>query len=161
MSKLYFTYGQDEREGFERVHPSELWDNRLVDDSSVDEIQGQALLEMLPENTYVKFFELCHRILKPEATAAFSVPHFASTRAWQSPFTKRAFSETSLSFLSKEWRKSAGFASPINANFDVAASFAIEETYLNRSDAAREFGMKHYNNIVLAILFTLTKRPLE
>lgn len=157
--KLYFTYGLDEREGFERMLPFHA--GHLADES-VEEIQGQGLLEILPLETYLSFFEECWRLLKPEGKATFSVPHYGSSRAWAHPLAQRAFSEMSLHFLSKEWCRLNKVSNlEVRANFDVAGSFAIEETYMNRSEQAREFGMRHYNNIAQAILFTLTKRPLE
>lgn len=152
--KIYFSYGSEIREGYESTLPSIT--SHLSNDS-IEEIQGQDVLEKVP--SLIRFIEECYRILKPEGKAIFSSPIYSSTKAWSSPLAIRGISEYTLNFSSKDWREQNKYTEAmILANFEVNGQVAIEQSYMQRSDEARAFGVKCYNNIAQALLFTLTKK---
>lgn len=152
--KIYFTFANDQREGYEAKVPLTTAD---IPAESVEDIQGQNVLERLPR--LQDFIEECYRLLKPGGVAIFSAPHFGSSHAWQSPLNIRGISELSLNFASKSWREQNKYSDTIvTCDFEVAGSFAVEQSFSCRSDEFRGFAMKHYNNVAQAILFTLTKK---
>lgn len=152
--KIYFTYGEGTREGFETCSPL-ITEN--ISDESVEEIQGEDVLEKVPD--LIAFIDECYRILKPGAKAIFSCPFYASTRAWVSPLTRRCLSESSLGFASKDWREQVKYTeATVKADFQVEGQFAVEQSITQRADDVRAFWAQKYNNVVQAILFTLTKK---
>lgn len=154
--KLYLSYGTEEKEGFERCHPEEIY---KFSDDSVEELHGEYVLEKVPD--LVTFLEGIWRVLVVEGKANFSAPHYANVAAWRSPLTVRALSEQSLNFACLDWRKASNYTEvEVRANFEVMGNFALEQDVMNRSDEARAFWMKRYMNIAQVILFTLIKKVL-
>jgi SAM-dependent methyltransferase len=154
MKKILFTLDTNVKEGFESFIP--LTTSQLPADS-VETIDGVNILEKIKD--LPAFIDECYRLLVPGGIATFSSPHYASNNAWVSPLTVRAISEASLNFASKDWREQNKFTEvPMIANFEVAGNFAVEVEAMNRSEIARGFFMKHYNNVVRAVVLTLTKK---
>lgn len=153
--KLYFTYGNEIREGFESKVPLST---KELPDESVDEITGEGILEKVPD--LVLFLDECWRLLRKDGKCAFTSIHYASSNAWVSPLVRRSVAETSLNFTNKKWREENKFTEVhVLSDFVVAVNYAIEESYTQRSDLARQFMLKHYNNVIRAILFELIKNP--
>lgn len=152
--KINFTYNAQVKEGFDSRLPTATQD--LASDS-VDEIYGENVLEKVPD--LVLFIDECYRILKKGAKAVFSSPHAFSSRAWISPLTKRCLSDGSLAFADKPWRELNKFSEAnVLADFQVDGQYALAEEVLQRADPAKLFWLAKYNNVIQAILFTLTKR---
>jgi len=155
-NKIYFTYGTETQEGSVTMVP--LTTAHLPDES-VDIIEGAGVIEKVKD--LPKFIEECYRLLKVGGTAKFSSPHYASNNAWTSPLTLRGISESSLNFSSKEWRTQYKFTEiPMICDFEVVGSFSVEAECTQRSDIARNFWMHRYNNVVQAVIFTLTKKAM-
>ena len=153
--KILFTYGSETKEGFESVVPNTT---ALIPPDSVDEIEG-SVIEKVPD--LIKFIEECYRLLKIGGVAKFSSPHYASNLAWGSPLAKRGVSELTLNFASKDWRTQYKFTdAEVISNFEVVGNFAVEASCMQRSDDARGFWLRRYNNVAQAIIFTLTKKEL-
>lgn len=154
MKKIYLTYGTEDREGLDTVGIATLAN---IESDSIDEIQGNNVLEKVPDLVY--FIDECYRILKPECKAIFSSAFYLSRGAWVSPLTKRGLSEHSLNFSDKNWREQTKFTEvDCKANFEVQGSFALSQEILNRSEEARLFWMSKYANVAEAVMFTLIKR---
>lgn len=153
--KLYVTLGKEDREGFTKVTPEKLGGMRS---GSVAEIQGQELLEKLPD--LAKFIRECHRVLIPGGKCIFTAPYFAHVAAWRSPLTVRGISEQSLNFADKKWREQTKHTEIDmgDCDFEVQGSFALEQAVLNRAEETRAFWTKHYMNIAQFVMFTLIKR---
>ena len=153
--KIYFTYENKTREGCESVVPLTTGN---YESESIEEISGESVLEKV-ENL-PRFLDECYRLLKPGGKAVFSSFYYASVQAWQSPLTKRGISETSLSFADKKWREQNNFSEvDCKCDFEIQASFAIDPSVeKERSEAAKLFWLGKFNNVVQAVLFTLTKR---
>lgn len=156
MRKLYFTYNQDSREGLEATLPEQL---SRFEAESIDEVQAENVLERVPD--LVEFVEQCYRILKFDSKATFSAPQYNTSRAWASPFAVRGISEETLNFASKNWREVNKCLPGLVCDFEVTGQIAVEPGFMNRAEVARAFMTKHYGNVVIAILFTLTKKPLN
>jgi ubiquinone/menaquinone biosynthesis C-methylase UbiE len=155
--KIYLTYGTEDREGLETVGIAALAN---LPNDSVDEIQGNNVLEKVPHLAY--FIDECYRVLKPEAKAIFSSPFYLSRNAWASPLTIRALSEYSLNFSDKAWGEQNKFTElTVHSNFEVQGSFALTQEIMTRSEEARLFWTQKYANVAEAIMFTLIKRPYE
>jgi SAM-dependent methyltransferase len=151
--KIYLTYGTEGREGFEAKTPVSIG---ALPDESVDEIQAENVLEKVPE--LHRFIEDCYRVLRPGGKVIFSSPFYASAGAWRSPLTVRGVGEQSLNWANKKWREDNKFTElNLICNFEVQGQFAIEETWMQKSDEAKSFAMQRYLNVVQAILFTLVK----
>lgn len=153
MSKIHFSYSTTPKEGFElRVPGMDVG----TEYDSVDEVSGDCL-HQVPD--LQNFIEYCYRVLKPGAKAIFTAPHFSHAKAWTSPLTKRAMCEHSLNFASKDWREQNKYTEiTVIADFLVEGQFAIADQAQVRSDEAKNFWAFRYNNVVEAILFTLTKK---
>jgi SAM-dependent methyltransferase len=152
--KLYFTFGNETREGFESRVPGTT---PPLDHESVDEIQGQDVLEKVPD--LIVFIDECYRLLRPAGKCVFSGAHYGHARAWASPLNRRALSEQSLNFSSKDWREQNKYTeATCLSDFEVHVQFAVEDVCASRSDDAKAFWMQRYLNIAQAVLFTLTKK---
>lgn len=154
--KIYVTYDKTTKEGYEVMTPNGVFS---LKEDSVDEIETN-VLEKVPN--LVTFIQECYRVLKTGSVMKVTAPYFMSSLAWASPLTVRGVSELTLNFASKEWRKQNNYSEfDIKCDFEVVGNFTVESTYMQRSDVTRGFWMKHYNNVVQAILFTLTKKAPE
>lgn len=152
--KLFFTYTNEVREGYESKVPLKTSD---LENDSVDEIIGDYVLEKVSNLTL--FIEECYRIIRKGGVVTFTSPYFSSSKAWVSPLTVRALSELSLNFADKNWREANKFSEvQIIADFEVVGSFAIEESGMQRAEEVRRFWMDKYLNVVQAVIFKLTKR---
>lgn len=152
--KIYFTYSNEQKEGFV---PQVPMTTSILTNESVDEIFGDLVIEKVPD--LIAFIEECYRILRPGGKATFASPHYTNAKAWASPLNKRGVSEFTLNFASKDWRDANKYGeAQVVANFEVQGSFALEEGFMQRSEDARQFFMKHYNNVAQAVLLSLTKK---
>lgn len=151
--KLYFTYDNKEREGFQTKSPE--IDFTLLDEGSVEEIAGEEVLEKVPD--IIKFINGCYHVLKPGGTAIFAGAYYAAYQAHSDPRNIRGISQASLNFSSKSWREQMKCEGLADCNFEIGINFAADRQATERSDAAKEFWLSRYTNVVQSILFTLTK----
>jgi SAM-dependent methyltransferase len=151
--KLYISYANNEKEGFERKSPNEIY---AIEANSVDEISAVGVLETVC--TLTRFIEACYKILKPGGKAEFTAPYHTSNTAWADPCTIRGISELSLNFSSAQWRKDNKYPVELDCDFAVACNFAISQEVTLRSEEVKNFWLQKYNNVVHAIVFTLTKK---
>lgn len=118
--KLDLACGDNKKEGFTGVDITQtsstdvVWDLMKFPwpwvDESVDEIHCSHFVEHLPmvevegKDLFFKFFDECHRILKPEGTMTVIVPNARCNRAFQDPTHRRFIVAETFLYLSKEWR---------------------------------------------------------
>jgi len=145
--KLDLAAGQSPREGFEGV---DIWPQSKhvvnlmqypwpFEDNSVDELHCSHFAEHIPmifvddtgaevsmgmegaKEAMFKFFDECHRILRPEGWMTVIVPCARSNRGFQDPTHRRFFVAESFLYLSKQWRD-------INKldHYNVACDFGID-----------------------------------
>lgn len=131
---------------------------------SVDEVLVSHYLEHIPLDTpkgdgLILFMNELHRILKPGAKATIITPYYTSMRCWQDPTHRRAISEATFLYYNAEWRKINKLDHyPITADFEFQYGYHVAVDWASRSEEARSFALRHYNNVVNDIQATLTKK---
>lgn len=153
--KIYFSADGKSREGFTTYDPCVA---NLQESGTVEEITGEGILEKIPD--LVSFIQHCYRMLKSEGTCTFTAHYYTSWQAWQDPRNIRGISQASLNFADKNWREQNGCPDLADCDFAVGCNFAIDQVANQRSEAAKEFWLNRYNNIVQSVQFVLTKRAL-
>jgi predicted SAM-dependent methyltransferase len=66
----------------------------------------------------IRFFNECHRILKPDAHMTVIVPSLRSSRAFQDPTHRRFIAGETVLYLSKQWREMNGLEHYLGATCD-------------------------------------------
>jgi SAM-dependent methyltransferase len=156
MSKIYLYFqfvDKKEREGYKSM---DMFSMGACDKESIEEITGEGILEKTL--SLIDLIEDCYQILKPGGTCTFTAPYYASFQAWQDPRNIRGISQSSLNFADKNWREQNGCPDLAKCDFEVGCNFAIDQTAVQRSEAAKEFWLNRYTNVVQSVMFTLKKR---
>src|SRR6185369_3758780 len=123
LVKIFFTYTNEVKEGFESKLPLGTSD---IATESVEEVLGENVIEKVPN--IIAFIDEVYRILIPGGIAKFTAPYYSSKGAWSSPLTVRAICDETLNFSNKEWRENNKFTEGnILSNFEVNGQFAIEQ----------------------------------
>jgi hypothetical protein len=148
-------------------------------DNSVDEIECSHFVEHIPHgdgyhDPFLQFFDEIYRILKPaefdpanpniplKGFARITCPYYSSMRAWQDPTHQRAISEASFLYLNKQWRVDNKLDHyDVSCDFDFSYGYLLSPDWVNRSQDAQAFAIRHYNNVVSDIQVQLVKRPPE
>lgn len=165
--RLDIACGARKKEGFTGIDKIKLpgvdivWDLEKFpypfDDNSIDEVWCSHYIEHTSD--MIAFMEELYRIMKPGSKAMIIAPYYASIRCWQDPTHKRAISECSFLYFSKDWRNSQKLDHyGIKSDFDFVYGYAIKPEWANRNEEARNFAIKHYINVVDDIQVTLTKK---
>lgn len=150
MRKLLVTEERQERTGYEWGDPYNL------PVGAFDEIGVEGVIERCPH--LVGFICSLDAVLAPGGKIIISAPHYASTGAWEHPYTKRGISESSLNFVSKAWRESKKTLLELSLDLEVVGQVAIEQSLNTRNQETKDFWLRRYNNVAQCILFTLTKK---
>lgn len=168
--KLDLACGSNKAEGFTGV---DIVKTKAVDiihdleqypwpfaDNSVEEVNISHYIEHTSD--LIKFMNELHRILKPGAKAQIVAPYYSSMRAWQDPTHVRAISEATFLYFNQQWlrdNKLDHYA--VTADFDFSYGYAFYPEWVARSEEARAFAIKHYNNAISDISVMLTKRDAD
>lgn len=130
------------------------------EDSSVDEVQSSHFLEHVPGRLRQRFFNELYRVMKPGATATFITPNADSHRAIQDPTHEwPPICPASYLYYNAQWRKDNELDHyEATCDFDFTYADAVEGPWALRSQEARDFAMRHYNNVALDLHVVLTKR---
>jgi hypothetical protein len=185
--KLSLACGDNKPEGFYGVDIAETSSTDYVQDlfkfpwtqfkdNSVDEIECSHFVEHIPhgngyEDTFFKFFDEIHRILKPaefdptnpniplKGFMNIVCPYYSSMRAWQDPTHMRAISEASFLYLNKQWRVDNKLDHyDVTCDFDFSYGYVLTPEWQNRSQESQAFAMRHYINVISDIQVMLVKR---
>jgi predicted SAM-dependent methyltransferase len=131
-----------------------------IESESVDEIVCNHYVEHTSD--LIKFMDEVYRILKPGGKIKVVCPYYTSMRCWQDPTHKRAISEASFLYFNKQWRDQNKLDHyDIKSDFDYTYGYDIAMDWANRSDEARAFAIRHYNNVINDIHVVLTKREVK
>jgi len=107
----------------------------------------------------MKFMEEVYRILKIGGKLKIVAPYYNSVRCWQDPTHVRAINEATFFYYNKGWREVNKLDHyPLSCDFDFTYGYNMATEWANRSEEARNFAIKHYNNVVNDIIVTMTKR---
>lgn len=130
------------------------WD---IESESVEDIICSHYVEHTSD--LIKFMDEVYRILKPGGRIKIIAPYYNSMRCWQDPTHKRAISEASFLYFNKQWRETNKLDHyGIVCDFDFTYGYDLNPEWVNRSEEARSFAIKHYVNVVSDIHVTLTKK---
>lgn len=167
LIKLDIACGQNKPEGWVGIDIAPLEGVDLVHDLStypwpvktgtVEEARAIHYIEHVVD--LIGFFEEVYRVLVVGGKCLIISPYYTSMRAWQDPTHVREISEASFLYYNKEWRKSQKLDHyPITCDFDFSYGYAFYPEWAARAQEARDFALKHYNNVVSDIQVTLVKR---
>lgn len=118
--KLYLACGMKRVPGYHHVdissacNPDQAWD--LMDMSKrwpwhgVSEILIEHYIEHIPhgpggKDYFIRFFERCWHVLKPNGTMTVRFPWYSSIGAFSDPTHVRFITPMTFSYLSREWLK--------------------------------------------------------
>jgi predicted SAM-dependent methyltransferase len=129
------------------------------EDESIDEVRIQHFIEHVPD--LPMFMNELWRIMKVGAKCVVVAPYLKNHRAWQDPTHKQFISEWSFLYYNRQWRVENKLEQyPITCDFDFVYGYnIIDPEWNSRPDAAKQFAVKHYWDVVADIMVTLTKRP--
>lgn len=139
------------------VYDLEQFPWTFAEDLSSDEIYSSHYVEHTSD--IIKFMDEIHRILIPGGRLILIAPYYTSMRCWQDPTHKRAISEATFLYYNKAWREREKLDHyGIKSDFDFSFGYNIDPAFACKSDEAKAFAIKHYNNVVLDVQVNLTKK---
>lgn len=168
--KLDLACGSNKVEGFTGVDRVKTKSVDIVHDlekfpwpfktDSVDEVVVNHYIEH--SSDLFAFMNELHRIMKPGARATITAPYYSSMRAWQDPTHTRAISEATFLYFNQEWLKQNKLDHyDVAADFDFSYGYSFYPEWASRSEEARAFAIKHYNNVISDIQVVLVKREAD
>ena len=134
-------------------------------DESVDEVFCSHFFEHIPGMIRGKWMDELYRIMKPEAKATFFMPYFQSARSMQD-FTHAWPPVGAQSFLyfNKEWRNQNKLTHghyDLKCDFDFTYGYLMQNDFAAKHEEARNFGVRHYWDVVNDIQVVLEKRKVK
>lgn len=99
------------------------------------------------------FMEECWRIMKNQATMLIVAPYYSSVTAWQDFTHVRSISEFTFVYFTQDFLKQNDLDHyNINCNFKIESMrYYFHPEWVSRSEQAKEWARKHYNNVVQEI----------
>jgi predicted SAM-dependent methyltransferase len=147
-------------EGVDIVHDLTVFPYPL-ETESVDAIHSSHFVEHLDGIERMKFFDECHRILKPGGKMRLIHPYYKSVRAVQDPTHKwPPLSENSYLYWDKNWREQNKLDHyPIKCDFEFNIYYIWQDiSVANKNEETRFFNIDKYWNVVADMIVDLTKR---
>lgn len=131
-----------------------------IADASVDSIHCSHFFEHLTGAQRIKFMEECYRILKDSKQLVIIVPHWSSMRSIQDPTHQwPPVAESSFLYFNKNWRDDNKLAHyGINCDFDFGYGYSVDPEVSVRNQEYQQFAVKYYNNAIMDLFVTLTKK---
>ncbi len=176
--KLNIACGQQKQEGFVGIDKVKTdatdivydfeqvpWD--FISDNCVDELTCSHYVEHVRD--LPKFMDEIYRIMKSPyvnkdgekimSKVTIVCPYYSSMRSMQDPFHIRPICEASFLYYNKDWRDTNKLSHyEIKSNFDFSYGYSLAPEWVNRSQEARDFAIRHYNNVITDIFVTLVKK---
>lgn len=131
-----------------------------IADGVVDELHCSHFFEHLTGAQRMSFMDECWRILKTGSKFTVIVPHWSSMRSIQDPTHQwPPVAETSFLYFNKQWRTDNKLSHyPITCDFDFGYGYQLDPDVTVRNIEFQHFSIKHYNNAIMDLYVTLTKR---
>lgn len=128
--------------------------------NSVESVYSAHFLEHLTGPERIVFMDELYRVLRVGGTALFITPYWANMRAVQDPtHAWPPIAESSYLYFNAEWRKQNGLEHYLgHCDFDYTYGYAMSPAIAGRNEEQRQNAIVHYNNAVLDLHVTLTKR---
>ena len=138
-----------------------------IPDDCVEEVTCSHYIEHVKD--LISFMDELYRIMKKpykndkgeeiKSKASIIAPYYSSIRCWQDPTHLRAISEMTFLYFNKNWRELNKLDHyNIKSDFDFVYGYQMSPEWSNRSEEARVFAMKYYNNVITDIYVTLTRK---
>lgn len=130
-----------------------------LEDESVDEVRCSHFFEHLDGFERIRFMEELWRVLKHHGKVHIIVPYGMSTRAVQDPTHKwPPVVESSFLYFYQPWLRANGLDHYLGrCNFWFTYEPLTDDEWQLRNLDARNFGLKHYINVVSDLHVFLTK----
>lgn len=131
-----------------------------IDDGVVDELHCSHFFEHLTGKERMSFMDECWRVMKSKTQLIIICPHWSSMRSVQDPTHQwPPVAEASFLYFNKQWREDNKLSHyAITCDFDYTYGFSMDNDTVVRNVEYQQFAVKHYNNAVLDLHVTLTKR---
>jgi SAM-dependent methyltransferase len=170
--KLDLACGNNKREGFLGVDKfaTDATDHTFdlltfpwpIADGAVAEVHCSHFFEHIPGQLRPRFMDEVYRVLKTGGQAVIITPYWSSMRSIQD-FTHEwpPVCEASFMYFNKGWRETNKLthgAYNMKCDFDFGYGWTLDNDITVRHQDAQQFSVKHYNNAVLDVHVTLTKR---
>lgn len=131
------------------VNNREEFQKLISFNDKVEEIESNMLLQKLSQKEREQFFDAAFDVLRETGTMRVIVPYFKSTAAFTDPELQLPFfTEASFMKYAEKWDQKGFFM------------FA-EETWMLKSDEAKDFAIKHYWDVVSAFVIDFKKKNKE
>jgi len=128
-------------------------------DKSVEEAFSAYLLHRVPAQSRGQWMDELYRVLVDEGKAIVITPYWTSFRSVQDYCVEwPPVVEQSYLYFNKGFRDANKIDYPIKADFDFQYGYTLDADTQSRTDEERAFRVKFYNNSVLDLQVTLTKR---
>jgi hypothetical protein len=175
--KINLACGQQKQEGFVGIDKVKTDATDIVldleqypwpiPDNCVDELTCSHYVEHVKD--LPSFMDEIHRIMKSpyvnkdgeKVTSKVTIicPYYSSMRAMQDPFHIRPICEASFLYYNKQWREVNKLDHyGIKSDFDFSYGYQLSPEWATRSQEARDFAIRHYNNVITDIFVTMTKK---
>ena len=142
----------------------ESWNNPKFkpwpwESDSVDEVHCSHFLEHLTGSERVPFFNELYRIMRKDAKATITVPHWSSGRAYgdvshQWPPVVEFF----WYYLNRQWREQNAPHLAFTCNFECTWGYSIHQAWQVRNQETQMFGVNHYREVAQDMTATVIKR---
>jgi SAM-dependent methyltransferase len=134
-----------------------------IDDGAVESIHTSHFFEHLSGPERVPFMEECYRVLKDGGQMVVVCPHWNSMRAYGDPSHQwPPICEWTFLYFNKGWRETNLLTHgmyDMKCDFDFSYGYALDQDLTVKNNDYQQMAIKHYNNAVMDIHLTLTKRP--
>jgi len=169
LVRLDLGCGKNKREGFLGVDSrkfdgvdqvADLRKEWPWDDDSIDEVHSSHFVEHLTAPERIHFVNELYRVLKKDAKASITTPHWASCRAY-GDLTHQwpPVSEFWFYYLDKNWRsQNAPHNDGYTCDFLAVWGYGMRADLIPRNQEYQQYAMGNYKEAILDIHATLTKR---
>jgi len=129
---------------------------------SVDEVSCSHFLEHLSQKERVFFFNELYRVMKVDAKAQITTPHWASNRAY-GDLTHEwpPVAEMLWYYLDKNWRSGNAPHVALNCDFAVTWGYNLAQPWPSKTPEVQAQALAHYKEVAQDMIATAVKRKAE
>lgn len=132
--------------------------------NSVDVILANGVLEQMDGVDRPDAMREIHRVLKPGGKLVLQCSMWNTPAASMSPYSKwPPLSPQSFGFYCADVRKRSNYNNPAldDIDFDLTWNELYGPDWQSKSDTSRTFAAKHYNDVVVGLVVTMTKKEVK
>lgn len=178
LIRLNIAGGQQRIEGYTNIDIAKIPESDIVHDlnvypwpiksESVEEALCSHYVEHIPmlcacapsgkQDPLFAFFDELYRIMVMGGKVQIVTPYYANSRAFQDPTHRRFIPEATFLYPNEKWRQDNKLDHySLNCNFAFTQSYSIDQAWGLKADDARNFGMRHYWNVVSDMVTVMIK----